>query len=338
MRAMVLEFANRVSLEEVKRPVREMGETLIRVSHTGICGTDLKIFQGGIAVDYPRIMGHESVGEVIEGGAGVTSGAPVIVDPAYFCGNCYICRAGQPHLCPNGGLIGRDVDGGFADYLSFPARNAYVLPDAIDVAAAPLIQPMTTCLHAQRLANISPGEAVIVMGLGVTGLLHVQLAKAHGAYPVIGITRSRWKLDLAEELGADLALPPDENVRERVLQATGGRGADLVIESVGKLSVLAQAIDLARIGGRLVLFGIYTEKEGELPFYDLYFKELDLINTRAAQARDFPACIEFVRRGVVKLKPLISHTLPLEDMDAALDLLDTGGANRMKIIFDHAGG
>ena len=327
MKGMVLTAPHEVAPKDVKPPERDSGEALIRVSNSGICGTDLKIFQGGIPVAYPRIMGHESVGEVAEAGTGVKSGAPVIVDPAYCCGTCYICRSGQPNLCPNGGLLGRDVDGGFAELQTVPAQ--------IDLSVAPLIQPMTTCLHAQRLAKISPGEAVIVMGLGVTGLLHVQLAKAHGAYPVIGITRSQWKRELAEKVGADLTLAPDANMKDKVLDATGGHGADLVIESVGKLSVLAQAIDLARLGGRIVPFGIYTETEGALPFYDLYFKELNLINARVAKAQDFPACIDLVRRGVVKLEPLISHRFPLDEIDQALGLLDSGDSGRMKIILNH---
>ena len=333
MRAIVLNAANEVHLEDVRRPSPEAGETLIHVSHSGICGTDLKIFQGGIPVDYPRIMGHESVGEVVNG---TKSSASVIVDPVYSCGTCYVCLAGQPNLCPNGGLIGRDIDGGFAEYVAAPARNVYALPDEIDPAEAPLLQPMTTCLHALRLARVFPGDAVIVMGLGVTGLLHVQLAKAFGAYPVIGITRSQQKLDLAQRLGADLTLKPDEHARERVLEATGGRDADLVIESVGKLSILAQAIDSARVGGRILAFGIYTEKQGALPFYDFYFKELNLINARAAKAQDFPACIELVRRGAVKLKPVISHLLPLGELGQALDLLDGGDSSRLKIILDHS--
>ena len=334
MRALVLKAANEVHLEDVKRPSPESGETLIHVSHSGICGTDLKIFQGAIPVDYPRIMGHESVGEVI---TGKKSSASVIVDPVYSCGTCYVCLAGQSNLCPNGGLIGRDIDGGFAEYLAAPSHNVYALPDEIDPAEAPLLQPMTTCLHALRLARIFPGEAVIVMGLGVTGLLHVQLAKAYGAHPVIGITRSQQKLDLAERLGADFTFQPDEHTKEHVLEATAGRGADLVIESVGKLSVLAQAIDHARIGGRLLAFGIYTEKEGTLPFYDFYFKELNLINARAAKAQDFPACIELVRRGAVKLKPVISHSLPLDKLSQALNLLDGGDSSRLKVILNHAG-
>jgi L-iditol 2-dehydrogenase len=336
MQAAVLKATKRVAQLDVPAPAVAAGETLVQVSHSGICGTDLKIYQGGIPVEYPRIMGHESVGVVVQSD-GFASGVPVIVDPAYFCGVCFHCQKGQTHICPNGGLIGRDVDGGFADYLVAPSRNIHPLPQGINPAAAPLLQPMTTCLHAQRLSGINPGESVIVQGLGVTGLLHIQLAKAHGAYPVIGITRSPWKRDLALQLGADFVLTPDRDTLQNVLQLTDGRGADLVIESVGSLPVLAEAIELVRIGGRILLFGIYTVTEGVLPFYDLYYKEIQIINSRVAKPEDFPACIDFVARGVVNLDLLISHTLPLAEIDQALDMLasGTGNSKRLKIILQN---
>ncbi len=337
MRAMVLSADNRVALEEVARPSPTDGQVVIRVANSGICGTDLKIYEGGIKVRHPLIMGHETVGEVVETPAGgPAAGARVIVDPAYFCGACFHCRAGQSHLCPNGGLIGRDRDGGFAEYLAAPPANVHALPEAIDAAEAPLIQVLTTCLHAHRRAPTFPGESVVVIGLGVTGQLHVQLAKARGAHPVIGITRSAWKRELAEELGADLTFPPDADALGRVRAATEGRGADLVIESVGRLAALAQAIDLARAGGRVLPFGIHTERQGPLPFYDLYFKELEIINARVAKGQDFPAAIDLVRRGVVRLAPLVTHTLPLGELDQALAMLTQGSNRHMKIILDHA--
>jgi len=335
MRAAVLQAPEKVAFADVPRPERDTGEAVIRVTHSGICGTDLKIFQGGIPVQYPRIMGHESVGDVVEAGTGVKTGGPVIIDPVRVCGQCYVCQAQQSHLCPVGGLIGRDIDGGFADYVRAPAQNLYPLPDQVDPAVAPLIQPLTTCLHGVRRAQIFPGEAVVVLGLGVTGLMHVQLAKAHGAHPVIAITRSEWKRELAERLGADYSLPPDEHAVDRVLEITNGHGADLVIESAGKVSVLSLAVELARIGGRILPFGIYTEGEGALPFYQFYFKELAIINTRAAKAEDYTGSIDLVQRGIVDLKPLISHGFPLDEIGQALDLLDGSESGRMKIIFDH---
>ena len=335
MQAMVLTAPREVSSQKVPVPNVNPDETLIRVTKSGICGTDLKIYQGGIPVDYPRVLGHESVGEVVSGGT-LKPGTPIIVDPAYYCGACYNCRDGQSHLCPNGGLIGRDVEGGFADYMVAPNRNIHALPNDLKPDIAPLIQPMTTCLHAQRKAKIFPGEAVLVYGLGVTGLLHVQLAKAHGAYPIIGVTRSKWKRELAEDLGADFTFAPNENLKNSVLEITGEKGGvDLVIESVGQLSILAEAIELVRLGGRILPFGIYTQTKGELPFYNLYFKEIQVVNARVAKPEDYPASIDFVRRGVVDLKPLITHTFFINDINKALDMLDGGDSSCIKIILDH---
>ena len=332
---MVLTAPREVSSQKVPVPNVNPDETLIRVTNSGICGTDLKIYQGGIPVDYPRVLGHESVGEVVSGGT-LKPGTPIIVDPAYYCGACYNCRDGQSHLCPNGGLIGRDVEGGFADYMVAPSRNLHALPNDLKPDIAPLIQPMTTCLHAQRKAKIFPGEAVLVYGLGVTGLLHVQLAKAHGAYPIIGVTRSKWKRELAEDLGADFTFAPNENLKNSVLEITGEKGGvDLVIESVGQLSILAEAIELVRLGGRILPFGIYTQTKGELPFYNLYFKEIQVVNARVAKPEDYPASIDFVRRGVVDLKPLITHTFFINDINKALDMLDGGDSSCIKIILDH---
>jgi 2-desacetyl-2-hydroxyethyl bacteriochlorophyllide A dehydrogenase len=339
MKAMVLEAPSTLALREVKRPPLRDGNVLVRVTNTGICGTDQSIYYGGIPVSYPLIMGHEAVGEIVEGegAGGLGPGSRIIVDPVCYCGKCYQCRAGQTNLCPEGGLVGRDLDGGFAEFVTVPAGNVHRLPDEVADGAAPLIQVLTTCLHAHRMAKIFPGEAVVVIGLGVTGQLHVQLAKARGANPVIGITRSEWKRDLAGQLGADITAAPGDDATRAVLDATDGRGADLAIECASRVSVLAQAMNLARIGGRVLAYSTYTEKQGELPFYDWYFKELQIINARAAKSEDYPACIDLVRRGQVRLDPLISHTLPLPRLDEALALLTGGdGGRHMKVILDHA--
>ena len=337
MRAMVLKAPGELVFDEVARPVPRTNQVLIRVSHSGVCGTDLKIYNGAIPVEYPRIMGHEMIGEVVESGGNVTlqPGNRVIVDPELFCGACFHCRIGQTHLCPNGKLLGRDTNGGFAEYVTAPASHVFRLPDSIDSRTAPLIQVLTTCLHAQRLTNVFPGESVVVLGLGVTGQLHVQLAKARGANPVIGITRSPAKGELARKLGADLTVAREEGAIEKVLEATDGRGADLVIESTGVLASLATAIAMARFGGRLLLFGIITATEGALPFYQLYFKELALINARVAKSEDYPSSIDLAERGVVRLESLVSNVMPLGELKEAIGMLGSASGQRMKIILEH---
>jgi L-iditol 2-dehydrogenase len=328
MRAMVLRAPSELALDDVATPEVPADNVLVRITHSGLCGTDLKIYKGAIPAHYPLIMGHEMVGEV----AGV---GRVIVDPVLYCGTCFHCRIGQTNLCPAGGLIGRETNGGFAEYAVVPAAQVFKLPDSIDSACAPLIQVATTCLHAQRLAQLSEGESVAVIGLGVSGQLHVQLAKARGAGRVIGISRSRFKNDLARQMGADITIESSPATVEKVLEATDGRGADVVIECTGVMTCIADAIRMARFGGRVLLFGITNATSGTLPFYDLYFKELTLINNRAATAQDFPVMIDLVDRGAVRLEPLVTHRMALDELGAALDMVEDGAERRLKIILDH---
>jgi 2-desacetyl-2-hydroxyethyl bacteriochlorophyllide A dehydrogenase len=337
MKAMVLRAPWELVPDEVPRPLLDPRHVLVRVTHSGICGTDYKIYSGAIPVSYPRIMGHEMTGEVVDAGgtSGLRPGDRVIIDPELYCGSCFHCRIGQTHLCPNGMLVGRDADGGFADYVTAPSSHVFRLPDSIDGRTAPLVQVLTTCLHAQRQIQIFPAESVVVFGLGVTGQLHVQLARARGASPLIGVTRSAEKRALAEQLGADLTIPGGEGAIEKVRDATEGRGADVVIETTGVLPSVATAVAMARSGGRILLFGIITAKEGALPFYDLYFKELALISARVARSEDYPSSLALVERGQVRLEPLISNVMPLGELSTAIGMLGSDSAQRMKIILDH---
>jgi 2-desacetyl-2-hydroxyethyl bacteriochlorophyllide A dehydrogenase len=328
MKAMVLRAPSDLVLEDVARPEVPAGHVLVRITHSGLCGTDLKIYKGAIPAEYPLIMGHEMVGEM-------ANGARVIIDPVLYCGTCFHCRIGQTNLCPSGGLIGRETNGGFAEYVAVPASQIFRLPDSIDLRIAPLIQVATTCLHAQRLGQISLGESVAVIGLGVSGQLHVQLAKARGASKVIGISRSRFKNDLARQLGADVVIESGADAVAKVLDATDGLGADVVIECTGVMSSIADAIRMVRFGGRVLMFGITNATSGELPFYDLYFKELTLINNRAATAQDFPVMIDLVDRGAVHLEPLVTHRMALDELGIALDMVEDGAGGRLKIILNH---
>jgi len=338
MKAMVLTAPGELAAEDVVVPANRPAEVLVRITHTGLCGTDLKIYTGAIPVHYPLIMGHEVAGEIAGGefDAGLSEGDRVIIDPVLFCGRCFHCRAGQTNLCPNGKLIGRDTDGGFADYVSVPPGQLFRLPDSVDHRTAPLIQVATTCLHAQRQTPVFLGESVAVVGLGVSGQLHVQLAKARGAGTVIGISRSPFKNEMARSLGANLTVKPGKGAVPQVLEATGGRGADVVIEATGMMAALGDAIRMARPGGRILMFGISNATEGALPFYDLYYKELTLINGRAAKPEDFASLIELVEHGAVRLEPLVTHRMSLGELESAIRMVGDTADRRLKIILDHA--
>lgn len=336
MKAMVLRGPRELGLAEVERPAPGPGQVLVRVTHSGVCGTDLHIYEGAIPVRHPLIMGHEMIGEVVDGGdASLPKGSRVIVDPALYCGMCVNCRAGQTNLCPNGSLVGRDSDGGFADFLVAPRSHVYLLPDSIDSELAPLIQPVTTCVHGQQRLKTFPGQSVAVIGLGVTGQVHVELAKSWGAYPVIGVTRSAYKRSLAEQLGADITVASGPDAVRKVKEATGGHGADIVIECTGVPAALADAINMVRLGGSLLLFGITSATQATLPFYQLYYKELNVVNTRAAKGEDYPPSIDLVARGILKLKPLVTHIVPLRDLEKAIGMLESDEDQRMKIILEN---
>ena len=334
MHAVVLEAPESLRVEERSEPTAGGENVVVRIRAIGICGTDLSIFSGKVPVDYPLVLGHEMVGTLEDQVPGLDPGTRVVVDPNVFCGTCYQCLKGQENVCVRAELMGRDRDGAFTDLLAVPARNVYPIPDEIDDRIAPLLQVLTTCLHGQRQVQLFPQDSVLVLGLGVSGLLHVQLAKARGAHPIIGITRSESKRSLASRLGADLVIDPsDPDLKERVREATQGRGPDLVIECVGKTETLAQAIDLVRIGGQVMLFGTITEDSGELLFYQLYYKEVSLASPRAAKSEDFPASIELVATGVVELDPLVTHTFPLES--AAEAIAATSESGSLKVILGH---
>ena len=172
---MVLRAPGDLVLDEVARPRQDASRVQVRVTHSGICGTDFKIYSGAIPVSYPRIMGHEMFGEVVEpGGAeAVRRGDRVIIDPELYCGECFHCRIGQTHLCPNGLLVGRDTDGGFADYLNAPASHVYHVPASIESRTAPMIQVLTTCVHAQRRITFGADQHLaFAVGLFLRVLLH----------------------------------------------------------------------------------------------------------------------------------------------------------------------
>jgi 2-desacetyl-2-hydroxyethyl bacteriochlorophyllide A dehydrogenase len=288
-------------------------------------------------------MGHEITGEVVGSVSDAISvGTRVLVDPVLFCGTCVDCRAGRTNLCPDGTVIGRELNGGFADYVAAPGSHVYPLPPSIESRTVPLIQVLTTVLHAQRRAGLGfpPGgpagetSSIAVIGLGVSGQLHAQLAKARGVPMVIGISRSAWKRQLSEQLGVDRTFSTNEAIAS-VKAATGGRGADVVVESTGAVASIADAIAMVRPGGTIVLFGIYTASEASLPFYQLYFKEPAVISARAAMPEDFPESIELVASGRVSLSPLVTHVLPLSELRQALGMLERDTDGRMKIILEN---
>ena len=301
----------------------------MRVDTVGICGTDVKIFSGGIPVTYPRVMGHEMVGEVIDGGeTGIAAGQRVMIDPAISCGSCALCREGRTNLCLRGGLLGRDADGVFAEFVTAPTNRLLPVPTHLGASAAAMVQVAGTCVHAQRAAPIFPGDVAVVIGLGVSGLIFTQLLRASGAV-VIGVTRSAFKRELATALGATATAAPDDAAAV-IAEVTDGKGADLAVEAVGTEATVALAIESARIGGEVLVFGTVTSGGTGLPYYQLYFKELTVRNPRAAIADDYARAIELAAAGVLDLEPIVSDRIHISDVSGAFERVQS--ADSLKVL------
>jgi 2-desacetyl-2-hydroxyethyl bacteriochlorophyllide A dehydrogenase len=329
VRAAVLTGPAALEVRERDAPRPDPHEVVVRVESVGICGTDLSIHAGKIPVAHPRVMGHEIVGTVETGSR--PSGERVLVDPGIACGRCRQCREGRTNICTAGWLIGRDRDGGLCELVAVPASNVHPLPDGLDPSTAPMLQVLATCVHAQRRIRVFPEESVVVLGLGVTGLLHLQLARLRGARPVIGITRSAAKLSIARTLGADLTIAADGTEVEAVREALPD-GADLVIECVGTVDAMARSMEMVRTGGRILAYGTMTETAGALPFYDLYHKEIAILGARSARVEDFPLAIDAVASGRVALDLLVSGRHALADVDGAIRAAGAPGA--LKVFVD----
>jgi len=334
MLAAVIEGPGAVAVRETAPP-QASGLALVRVAQAGLCGTDRKLAAGVLPVTVPRVMGHEMTGWVeVPGPAGaVPAGAPVVVNPAVFCGICPQCRADLPNLCARGGLLGRDVDGCFAEFVAVPESLLHPLPASVTPGEGALIQVLSTCVHAQSGVPVSPDGSAVVLGLGVAGLLHVQLLRARGVRTIIGVTRAAWKRDLAVASGASVVVPPQE-AAEAVAAATGGRGVDLAIESAGTAATLAQAIRLAGPGATVILFGMVSSADG-LPTYEAYLKEVTIRCPRASRPRDFDTAIGLCAGRRLDIAPLVTGRFPLAKVTEALAASEH--PEHLKIVLDVAG-
>lgn len=308
------------------------GQVLVRMQTVGVCGTDSSIIAGKIPVELPRTMGHEGVGIVEQAGplGAVSVGQRVLIDPGISCELCDLCRRGRPNLCRNGGLLGRDYDGVFADYVAVAERQVLVVPDDMSTEDAGLLQVLGTCVHAAATAPVRPGDTAVVLGLGVAGQLLVQLLARGGAH-VVGITRSASKRDLAGRLGAAVTVAPDD-ATAAVADATDGRGATVVVEAVGSEATFAQAIELADHAATVVLYGTTTAGGEGLPYYQLYFKELTIRNPRAATKADYQRAIDLVSAGMIAASPIVSHRFGLDAADEAFAAV--GDSSSLKVLID----
>jgi alcohol dehydrogenase, propanol-preferring len=314
-------------LEEVNRHEPGAGEVLVRVVASGMCHTELHFKSGlldlGVA---PVTMGHEVVGRIEAVGEGVSAGQVderVIIYYYLGCLECPYCRVGDEHLCPNlRAEYGFISDGGYAEYITVPARNAVPLPAVIpDVEAAPIGCGVTTAVHAAKLAEARVGEWVVIYGVGGVGFGLVQLSHAIGAR-AIAVGRSAAKLDKALELGAEVVVnAAEENAAERIRGITEDAGADVVFECVGTEESMQVASAALGRRGRLVFVGYSPDSFSVHPIQLVVFEQ-KVMGAVGATLNELYEAVDLVERGVVR--PVVDRTLPLEQFESGIDALERG--------------
>ena len=339
IRAAVLEAPHRFRIAARPAPVAGAGEVVVRMAATAVCHTDLAIYTGEHpGVRYPVVLGHEATGEVESAGAGVSGlarGQHVIINPIIACGRCDMCLKGAENLCRNAGLFGREVDGSMSEFVRIPARYAHPLPPQLPLPAATLIETLATVRHAQQRLGIRAGESVVVLGQGTTGLLHTRLAVLAGADPVIAVSRTGWKLDLATRMGAREAVSADAGAAvDEVMRLTGGAGADVVIDTAGGADTLKAGIDMLRPGGRFSPYAVSHACCTGFSTFPLYYKEINIIGSRALLAEDMAPSIELVASGQVDVRGFVTATYPLARAAEAFEEYERNPGKILRIVID----
>jgi 2-desacetyl-2-hydroxyethyl bacteriochlorophyllide A dehydrogenase len=308
-------------LEEADLSLPEIGpsEVLIRVAAAGICHSDAH-YRGSISkIDrLPVTLGHEVVGRVEKVGLDVTNVAPgdrICVHYLVHCGSCEFCLRGLEQFCREGQMIGKHRDGGYAEFIKVPARNAFVLPDEISFESGAIMMcSSATALHALNKARLKSGESVAIFGFGGLGFSALQLARAAGCGEIYVVEVNPAKFDLIRKLGAIAIDATASDPVGQIKKATGGKGVDVSLELIGSASTMRQAVQCLGVFGRAALVGLTAESMSIFPYTELINKEVEIIGVSDHLATEFPALMEFARSGKLCFPP---ESLRFVDLDAA---------------------
>lgn len=312
------------------------GEARLQVSHCGLCGTDLHIYHGAMdaRVKMPLVMGHEvsaTVDCLGDGVAGFEPGDKVVVMPLAPCGDCPACAAGHSHICHNMDFLGIDTPGAFQSYWTVPAHTLHRLPDELSLKHGALIEPLAVAVHDVRLAGLTAGDQVVVLGGGPIGMLVAMVARQRGADVCVSEINP-YRVALARRLGLEAVNPKETDLVEHVMRRTGGAGADIVFEVSGSQAGAAIMTDLLRTRGLAVIVAIFARKP-EIDLFRFFWRELRLQGVRVYESQDFTAAIELAASGSLPLDELITDIKPLSALKAGFEAMDSGG-EVMKILLE----
>ncbi len=340
MKAVRLESIGNIFVRDVEKPVPGPDDLLVRVEACGICGTDRHLLHGEFPSVPPLTLGHEFCGIVEAVGSdvkGFSLGSRITGDPNISCGRCPQCMAGRVNLCRNLKAIGISRDGGFADYVIVPQKQAFEIPLTLDPVHGAFCEPLACCLHGIDMAQIKAGSSVVVLGGGVIGLLTVQLARLAGATTVILSTRQQSRRTLAEEIGATATVDPSaSDVIEQIAGPNGlvPGGVDVVLECAGVAETVQQSTRLAKAGGTVVILGVLPQGEKvEIEPFDILFRELRVLGSFINPFTHRRAA-DLVASGAIEIDKLISRRISLDEAPAVISRPAAPGEVKVLVIPD----
>jgi len=315
-----------VRLEEVPKPKIGPGEFLVKVMASGICGSD--VLEWYRVKNAPRVLGHEATGEIVEVGKGVGRykvGDRVFVSHHVPCGVCRYCKRGHETACEMLHTTNYDP-GGFAEYIRVPKinveRGVYPLPKNISFEEGTFIEPLGCVVRGQRLVGVGKGDTVLVIGSGISGILHIQLARMKGAELIIATDVNEYRLKAAKKFGADAVINAKENVPEKLRQLNDDRLAERVIVCTGAPSASEQALRCVDRGGTILFFAVPgPSTDIRIAFTELWRNEISMMTSYGAAPRDLKEALELLSGRRINVRDMITHRLGLAEAGLGFKLV-----------------
>jgi len=348
MKAALLYGPRTIKVEEKEVPRLGSNEVLLRVKAVGVCGSDVAYYQRGKAdVPPPMALGHEFTAEIFELGEFaerlglLREGERVVVEPVQSCGACSACKNAMPNLCIKMVVLGVNVDGGFSEYCKAFYNYMHPLPDRVSYEEGAFTEPLACAVYGVRKMKISPGDFCVVVGPGPIGLMMVQYVKASGAGKVVLVGTRDYRLKMGVNLGADYAINVREkesefyarDLAEKIFELNDMKGADAVIVATGDKEANQQALRMGGSRSRTVFFGgagYSPEDSVSLNLWDGTLADKEIAFSWLSPFT-FPAALKAISRGLVKVKPLITHTFPLERTGEAIETAEKRLGNAIKV-------
>lgn len=332
MKAIQFVGPNKIEVNDVPMPEVPEGWALIKVSHAGICGTDLNIYAGTHPrAKAPLIIGHEFSGTLAQDTDDLPKDTRVTVYPLISCMKCTPCTTGNKHVCNTLGLYGIDKDGGMAEYIAVPKNQIIKIPDNVSDKLGAFIEPIAVTVHTLRETNFVPGDHALIFGCGTIGLCLALTLRMSGASDIVLSEVDATRISLAKELGFDVINPTEIDLNNFVSERTAGDGFDRVYDCAGTAPVANSLLDVVKVRGQIVIVASY-KKPTELPLFKGMTKETSIHFVRVYRQKDFKIAAKIASSEPL-FENIITHVLPAEQAQKGFDLLLTEGTGAVKVMF-----